>query len=122
MRRMDVRTMLIYAEEMPGDPHVTDYGALIAAEARHAGTVLGHDVYPTGAAKAAALLHSLLRVEALDQRNRTFAWLIAMRCLAVNDLPLPKVDPSDAVEILDAVVRGEMTVHDLTLWLAHQCR
>ncbi|GAB3967925.1 hypothetical protein GCM10029978_036350 [Actinoallomurus acanthiterrae] len=117
MTSMDVRRMLILAEEMPAEPHVVDYGALIAAEARHSGAVLGQDVYPTVAAKAAALLHGLLRVEALDRRNRTFAWLIALRYLALNDVPLPKVDPSEAVEILDAARQGEMGVHDLTLWL-----
>jgi hypothetical protein len=112
--------MLIFAEEMPGDPQVNDYGALIAAQARHGGTVLGEDVYPTATAKAAALLHSLLRVEALDRRNRTFAWLIAMRFLALNDIPPPKVDPSTAVETLDAARHGAVGVHELTRWLEGQ--
>jgi death on curing protein len=107
MTRMDLRTMLTVAEEMPGDPHVNDYGALIAAEARHAGTVLGDDVYPSLAAKAAALLHSLVRVEALDVRNQTFAWMVASRYMVLNNTPPPKVDPASAMEAISAARRGD---------------
>ncbi len=122
MSGMDVRAMLILAEGMPGDPRVVDYGALIAAEARHSGTVVGDDVYPTIAAKSAALLHSLLRVEALDERNRTFAWIVAMRYLSVNGVLMPKVDPAGAVDVLDSVRRGELGVHELGGWLAEAMR
>jgi prophage maintenance system killer protein len=114
---MDIRTMLIFAEEMPGDPRVADYGALVAAEARHSGTVLGDDIYPTIFAKAAALLHGLLRVEALDARNRTFAWVIALRYLALNGAPVPKVDPTTAGDMLEATQRGDRTIHELAAWL-----
>ncbi|WP_424534874.1 hypothetical protein ACOZ38_32435 [Sphaerisporangium viridialbum] len=107
---------------MPGDPRVVDYGALIAAEARHSGTVVGDDVYPTIAAKSAALLHSLLRVEALDERNRTFAWIVAMRYLSVNGVLMPKVDPAGAVDVLDSVRRGELGVRELGGWLAEAMR
>lgn len=117
MSRIDVRTMLIFAEEMPGDPQVADYGALVAAQARHSGTVLGDDLYPTVFAKAAALLHGLLRVEALDSRNLTFAWVIALRYLALNGAPTPKVDPTTAVDTLEATRRGDRTVHELAAWL-----
>ncbi|NJP90857.1 fic family toxin-antitoxin system, toxin component [Nonomuraea sp. FMUSA5-5] len=122
MTPMDVRAMLILAEEMPGDPGVLDYGALVAAQARHAATVIGDDVYPSLAGKAAALLHSLLRVEALSERNRPFAWLVALRFLALNGGALPKVDPATAVEVLEGVRRGDVGVAPLASWLAEQVR
>ncbi|GGK95753.1 hypothetical protein Sme01_31180 [Sphaerisporangium melleum] len=83
---------------------------------------MGDDIYPTATAKAAALLHSLLRVEALGERNRTFAWIVAMRYLRVNGLELPKLDPATAIEMLDATRRGETGVRDLSAWLTKATR
>ncbi|MET7335228.1 hypothetical protein [Nonomuraea sp. NPDC005650] len=119
---MDVQAMLVVAEKMPGDPHVRDYGALVAAQARHAATVIGDDVYPSITAKAAALLHTLLRVDALHERNRVFAWMVALRFLQTNGVALPKVDPVSAFEMLEGVIRGRTGVESLAAWLAEQVR
>jgi death-on-curing protein len=101
---------------------VRDYGALVAAQARHSATVIGDDVYPSVADTAAALLHSLLAVEALGERNRPFAWLVALRFLALNGGVLSKVDPATAVEILEGARRGDIGVARLAAWLTGQLR
>jgi prophage maintenance system killer protein len=119
---MKVHDMLVAAEEMPGDPHVHDYGALVAAEARHTAVLIGNDVYPSVMAKAAALLHSLLRVGALGERNRPFAWLVTVNFLVFNGVAPPKTDPATVVEFLESVRRGEAGVAQVEAWLEEQVR
>ncbi|MFE3526487.1 fic family toxin-antitoxin system, toxin component [Streptomyces sp. NPDC059161] len=60
-------------QELPGDPDVLDWGALEAARARHCFRVLDAPVYDQAHHRAAALLHSLVRVPALEHSNEFFA-------------------------------------------------
>jgi death-on-curing protein len=114
---MSFRVMLWLAESMPGGPGVSDYGALVAAEQRHAAHVAGIDYYPTLPAQAAALVHSLARVEALTHRNRTFAWLVAMRFLTQNEVVV-KATVADVLDTMAGVADGHMSVQDLATWFA----
>ncbi|WP_331738431.1 fic family toxin-antitoxin system, toxin component [Embleya sp. NBC_00896] len=75
-RYVTLAELLELAEEIE-DPTVTDFGALIAAVARHQGVVMGMEVYQGSRARAAALLHSLSRVPALEAHNATFAAAVA---------------------------------------------
>ncbi|WP_019357287.1 hypothetical protein [Streptomyces sp. AA1529] len=76
--RVDLAWLLILAEQKtPGDPRVTDYGALVAAVSRHEAAVFGRPVYPAPHDRAAALLQLLLHVPALERSNALFASAVA---------------------------------------------
>ncbi|MFI7241235.1 fic family toxin-antitoxin system, toxin component [Streptomyces qinglanensis] len=76
--RVDLAWLLILAEQKtPGDPRVTDYGALVAAVSRHEAAVFGRPVYPEPHDRAAALLQLLLHVPALERSNALFASAVA---------------------------------------------
>ncbi|GAA2392809.1 hypothetical protein GCM10010420_16850 [Streptomyces glaucosporus] len=85
--RIDLAWLLMIAEEKtPGDPRVTDYGALIAAVARHEAAVFDRPVYPDPHDRAAALLQLLLHVPALERSNALFASAVAYAYLVASGL------------------------------------
>lgn len=71
---LDVSFLLHAAELLEGDPQVDDLGPLYAAVARVNARALEHDVYGTLNLKAAALLHTLVRLPCLEHSNAAFAW------------------------------------------------
>jgi hypothetical protein len=76
--RIDLAWLLMVAEhKMPGDPQVTDWGALVAAVSRHEAEIFGVPVYSDPASRAAALLQLLLHVPALERSNAMFASAVA---------------------------------------------
>ncbi|MFJ4521545.1 fic family toxin-antitoxin system, toxin component [Streptomyces sp. NPDC088810] len=61
---IDLARLLMPAEQRtPGDPQVTDWGALVAAVARHRAEMFGVPVYDTPQARAASLLQLLTTPE-----------------------------------------------------------
>ena len=90
--RIDLAWLLMVADRhTPGDPDVTDWGALVAAVSRHQAEIFGVPVYSDAHTRAAALLHSLLRVPALERCNAMFATAVAYAYLVASGL---KVSPS----------------------------
>ncbi|MFJ3930626.1 MULTISPECIES: fic family toxin-antitoxin system, toxin component [unclassified Streptomyces] len=82
---IDLAWLLMVAEHRtPGDPRVTDWGALIAAVARHDAEIFGTPVYGDPHERAAALLHLLLRVPALEHSNALFASAVAYGYLVAS--------------------------------------
>ncbi|WP_255953931.1 fic family toxin-antitoxin system, toxin component [Streptomyces odontomachi] len=77
---------MIAEQKMPGDPQVTDWGALIAAVSRHEAEIFGVPVYDTPHARAAALLQLLLHVPALERSNAMFATAVAYAYLVASGL------------------------------------
>ncbi|GAA2067730.1 hypothetical protein GCM10009801_15330 [Streptomyces albiaxialis] len=85
--RVDLAWLLILAEEKtPGDPRVTDYGALVAAVSRHEAAIFGRPVYAEPHDRAAALLQLLLHVPALERSNALFASAVAYGYLVASGL------------------------------------
>lgn len=83
--RIDLAWLLMVAEEkVPGDPRITDYGALVAAVSRHQAAVLERPVYPDPADRAAALLQLLLHVPALERTNALYASAVAYGYLVAS--------------------------------------
>ncbi|MEV0095470.1 fic family toxin-antitoxin system, toxin component [Streptomyces sp. NPDC050738] len=75
---IDLAWLLMVAEhKTPGDPQVTDWGALVAAVSRHEAEIFGIPVYSDPPARAAALLQLLLHVPALEHSNAMFASAVA---------------------------------------------
>jgi hypothetical protein len=79
---IDLSWLLMVAEQYtPGDPRVTDYGSLVAAVTRHQAEIFDVLVYPEPEDRAAALMHQLIRVPALERNNELFATAVAFAYL-----------------------------------------
>ncbi|MEI7031616.1 fic family toxin-antitoxin system, toxin component [Streptomyces pratensis] len=85
--RIDLSWLLMVAEhKTPGDPQVVDWGALVAAVARHEAEIFGSPVYSDPHLRAAALLQLLLHVPALERSNAMFASAVAYGYLVASGL------------------------------------
>ncbi|WP_326613116.1 fic family toxin-antitoxin system, toxin component [Streptomyces scopuliridis] len=85
--RIELAWLLMVAEHhTPGDPQVTDWGALVAAVSRHEAEIFGTPVYGDPHARAAALLQLLLHVPALERFNALFASAVAYGYLVASGL------------------------------------
>jgi prophage maintenance system killer protein len=85
--RIDLAWLLMVAEHnTPGDPQVTDWGALVAAVSRHEAEIFGVPVYTDPQDRAAALLQLLLHVPALERSNAMFASAVAYAYLVASGL------------------------------------
>ncbi|MFJ8251937.1 fic family toxin-antitoxin system, toxin component [Streptomyces sp. NPDC094466] len=85
--RIDLSWLLMVAEhKTPGDPQVSDWGALVAAVARHDAEIFGSAVYSDPHARAAALLQLLLHVPVLEHSNAMFASAVAYGYLVASGL------------------------------------
>ena len=112
-RYLTLDDLLRFAENALGEePVVRDFGLLESALARPAATVFGRDAYPSLAAKAAALLHSLCRNHALVDGNKRLAWAATAVFLVINGAP-PRVDQDEAFDLVMAVAGGELADVDL---------
>lgn len=79
---IDLSWLLMVAEQYtPGDPRVTDYGSLVAAVTRHQAEIFDVLVYPEPEDRAAALMHQLIRVPALERNNELFGTAVAFAYL-----------------------------------------
>jgi hypothetical protein len=82
---IDLPWLLMVAEHnTPGDPQVTDWGALVAAVGRHDAEIFGVPVYPDDHARAASLLQLLLHIPALERSNALFASAVAYAYLVAG--------------------------------------
>ncbi|KUF17082.1 hypothetical protein [Streptomyces silvensis] len=75
---------MVAEHKTPGDPLVTDWGALVAAVARHEAEIFGVPVYEGPHDRAAALLQLLLHLPALERSNALFASSVAYAYLVAS--------------------------------------
>lgn len=100
-------------ERITGSPHaVRDWGLLASAVQRPHTDVFGVEAYPTLNTKAAALLHSLARHDALVDGNKRTAWTAAQMMLYLNGVNMT-VPTTEAVRFVEAVARGELDVGEI---------
>ncbi|MFD9253900.1 fic family toxin-antitoxin system, toxin component [Streptomyces bottropensis] len=111
---IDLSWLLMVAErKTPGDPQVSDWGALVAAVARHEAEIFDVPVYDTPYARAAALLQVLMHVPALERTNALFASAVAYGYLVASGVKV--VTSAEQVRELARLVKsGEATVQDIT--------
>jgi death-on-curing protein len=93
-----------------------DRGALEASLARPFATFDGEDLYPDAAAKAAALMHSLVSNHPFVDGNKRVGTAAAELLLEVNGWSLNAED-DDLEEITLAVAQGEVAAEALAIWL-----
>ena len=106
---IDLAWLLMLAEHhTPGDPQVTDWGALVAAVARHQAAIFDVPVYDSPHARAAALLQLLLHVPALERSNALFAYayLVAGGVKVITS-------PEQVRDLARLVKTGEASVRDI---------
>jgi death-on-curing protein len=95
-----------------GDVDVRDRGLLASAAARPRSSAFGEDAYPTFAAKAAALMHSIARNHALVDGNKRLAWAATRIFCLLNGRDLNfSVDEAEALVV--SVARGDLEVPEI---------
>ncbi|MBM9622898.1 fic family toxin-antitoxin system, toxin component [Streptomyces zhihengii] len=118
---IDLAWLLMVAEHhTPGDPQVTDWGALVAAVGRHDAEIFGTPVYQDPHTRAAALLQLLLHVPALEHSNAMFASAVAYGYLVASG---EKVDtsPEQVRDLARLVKEGKADVHAVAGELRQWC-
>ena len=96
---------------------VRDAGLLASAVARPATALGGAEVYPTMAAKAAALLESVTRNHALFDGNKRTGWTLLVLFLWINGRRLT-LDVDDAFDLVVGVAEGRIDLMDSATRLA----
>ncbi|MFG2287565.1 fic family toxin-antitoxin system, toxin component [Streptomyces sp. NPDC048595] len=111
--RIDLAWLLLIAEQhTPGDPQVTDWGALVAAVSRHEAEIFGVPVYSEPHDRAACLLQLLLRVPALERSNAMFATAVAYGYLVASGLKVA-TSPEQVRDLARLVKDGTADVHTI---------
>ncbi|AEW92735.1 MULTISPECIES: hypothetical protein [Streptomycetaceae] len=120
--RVDLSWLLMVAEHnTPGDPQVTDWGALLAALARHQAEIFGTPIYPEPEQRAAAMLQLLVHVPALERSNVLFASAVAYAYLVASGLKVvtsPEQVRDLARLVKDGTADVERIARELRGWTA----
>ncbi|MFB7507146.1 fic family toxin-antitoxin system, toxin component [Streptomyces broussonetiae] len=117
---IDLAWLLMLAEQRtPGDPQVSDWGALIAAVARHRAEIFGVPVYDDPHTRAASLLQLLIHVPALERSNTLFASAVAYAYLVASGVKV--VTTAEQVRDLARLVKDgaadvEAIARELRRW------
>lgn len=111
---LDTDDLVDLAVALLGDPPpIRDLGLLGSAAARPRVTAFGEDAYPDLWAKAAALLHSILKNHALVDGNQRVGWLATAVFLELNGVGVAHV-PNDAVfDFVIAITVGHHEVGEV---------
>jgi death on curing protein len=105
---LDLDDLLHIAERALGAPaQVRDVGLLQSALGRPRATALGTEAYPSIQAKAAALLHSLVRNHGLVDGNKRLALASVVAFYGMNGLRLTLTN-DEAFELVSAVADGAL--------------
>jgi death on curing protein len=99
-----------------GAQGLRDRGALVAAVARPQLTFGGDDLYPDLAAKAAALIHSLVQNHPFVDGNKRVGAHAGLVFVRVNGFRLG-ISPAELTETVMAVARGELAAEALAIWI-----
>ncbi len=108
---LELEDLLILTRRL-GVGLVRDVGLLDAACARPRSSASGTDAYDSIEAKAAALLHSLVRNHALVDGNKRLAWLAAVVFLHVNGITIEMADDGAFDLVLEAS-QGRLEVGEI---------
>ncbi len=104
---LNIGELLHVAERVLGEVAVRDVGLLEAASGRPQATAFGQDAYPDLVTKAAALMHSLARNQALVDGNKRLALAGSLAFLGMNGQRLT-LSNDEAYELVMAVATGSL--------------
>lgn len=108
----DVVQIVEMFSEAPLREAVRDLGLLISATERPALRYRGQDIYTPLAMKAAALMESLARNNALFDGNKRLAWLATNVFLELNDAAVHFSD-NEIFSLLREVQQGYLATNEL---------
>ncbi|MGA4843375.1 fic family toxin-antitoxin system, toxin component [Streptomyces sp. G45] len=103
---------MIAERRTPGDPSVTDWGALVAAVARHQAEIFDVPVYEGPHDRAAALLQTLLHLPALERSNALFAVSVAYAYLVASGVKVV-TSPEQVRDLARLVKEDGATVREI---------
>lgn len=104
---------------LSGDPGIRDLRALDAAVIKPTLVFEGEDLYPSLAAKAAALFHALTTTAPFVAASRGTAAVAAECFLAANGRSLAATD-QDLVQLAISVEKAEMGIEAVTVWMGQR--
>jgi death on curing protein len=104
---LDLDDLLHVAARTLGEVQVRDVGLLESALARPRATAFGEDAYPSIHGKAAALLHSLARTQALVDGNKRLALAGTIAFYGLNGIRLT-LSNDEAYDLVLAVSIGDL--------------
>lgn len=105
----------IQIETYGGSSGCRDAGGLEAAVARPMMTFGGEDLYPDVAAKAAALMHSLVANHPFVDGNKRVGAYAALVFIELNDWSTT-ITPQELEAMTMDVARGSVDIEPLTIW------
>ena len=108
MIHLDLDDLLHIATRTLGEFDVRDAGLLEAALARPRSTAFGEEIYPSIDAKAAALLHSVARNQALLDGNKRLALAATIAFYGLNGVRLTLTN-DEAYDLVMSVAGGRST-------------
>lgn len=108
---LDLEDLLGLVRDLAAGP-VRDVGLLDSGAARPRSSAFGEDAYPTLALKAAALLHSIARNNALVDGNKRLAWLATAVFLDLNG-QAPALSHDDAFDLVMGAADGTLDVEQI---------
>ena len=104
---LDVEDLVHIAERVLPSVQVRDLGLLEAAVARPQASAFGDDAYSSVHQKAGALLHSLVRNDALVDGNKRLGLATVISFYGMNGLRLT-FSNDEAYELVMAVAAGDL--------------
>ena len=111
---LDVDDLIrLAACELGDPPPIRDLGLLGSAAARPQTSAFGQDAYPDLWAKAAALLHSIVKNDALVDGNKRLGWLATTTFLELNGVDVTGGDEDDTVAFVLDVAAGRHDIADV---------
>jgi death on curing protein len=121
---LDLEDLLDLAERLLGpNPPIRDVGLLGSAAARPQATAFGADAYPDVWTKAAALLLSLVKNQALVDGNKRLGWLASAVFLRLNGIDVSVASNDDVYNLVMSVAAGNDGVTEVAeklVGLAHR--
>jgi death-on-curing protein len=111
---LDTDDLVDLATVLLGDPPpIRDLGLLGSAAARPQARAFGEDAYPVLWAKAAALLHSIVKNHALVDGNKRLGWLATAVFLEINGVPVTHLTNDAVYDLVIAVTTGREDVAEI---------
>ena len=111
---LDIEDLIGLAVVLLGDPPpIRDVGLLEAAAARPRASAFGEDAYTDLWAKAAALLHSVVKNHPLVDGNKRLGWLATATFLDLNGVEVTKATNDDVYDLVMRVAASQLGVADI---------
>jgi death-on-curing protein len=121
IKRLSVEAIIDINESLMGWNHaVTDRAGLESAANQPFVTWEEEDLHPTLVEKAAVLLRGIAANHCFHEGNKRTAWIACADFLSLNGSPLDpgRTDQIEAGELVRSLVKHEIMMEHVVLWLA----